>query len=220
MPPTARYASSTERHRIQLVEDADNVRISEGVVFVGYGSGAIASIDPASRKVTTNLPLRAHPEGFQVDAARAQVFVNVPDSQEMVALDVKMGKSLGSWKSGQFRANFPLGINRDADEVAVVTRRSAALLMFGEGGSLRSQAATCEDADDVFFDERRQRIYVSCGEGVVAVHPDRNDGPTVMVPTASGARTSLFSPELDRLFVAAPARSRSAEILILAPDRE
>jgi hypothetical protein len=43
----------------------------------------------------------------------------------------------------------------------VVTRRSAALLMFGEGGSLRSQAATCEDADDVFFDERRQRIYVS-----------------------------------------------------------
>jgi hypothetical protein len=96
MPPTARYASSTERHRIQLVEDADNVRISEGVVFVGYGSGAIASIDPASRKVTTNLPLRAHPEGFQVDAARAQVFVNVPDSQEMVALDVKMGKSLGS----------------------------------------------------------------------------------------------------------------------------
>lgn len=65
----------------------------------------------------------------------------------------------------------------------------------------------CGDADDVFFDGKRQRYYVSCGAGAVDVF--QMAGTTVRaltsVPTSGGARTSLFVPELDRLFVAARA---------------
>ena len=54
---------------------------------------------------------------------------------------------------------------------------------------------------------RSRRVYVSCGDGSVDVWQE--DGPTYRhlhsLKTASGARTSLFVPDLDRLFVAARA---------------
>ncbi len=68
---------------------------------------------------------------------------------------------------------------------------------------------TCGDADDVFVDNKRHRAYVSCGEGVVDVFEQADGGyrRLARVPTVSGARTSLFVPELDRLFVAVRSRS-------------
>jgi hypothetical protein len=82
---------------------------------------------------------------------------------------------------------------------------------------------TCGDADDVFFDSRHHRIYVSCGEGSVDVLEQGSTGyhRLSLIETASGARTSLFVPELDRLFVAAPARffgfGSDAAILVFRP---
>ncbi|PSC05322.1 hypothetical protein SLNSH_08960 [Alsobacter soli] len=203
--------------RIDLGEDADNVRISRGQIFVGYGSGALAVIDASSRKVTATLPLKAHPEGFQVDRNSGKAFVNAPDRQEIAVLDVSTGKQVATWKTGRFRANFPMALAPRGEGLAVVARQSAALLRYRPDGAIRWHAPTCGDADDVFFDPRRRRIYVSCGEGVVAVRPDREGGETEKIPTGQGARTSLFSPELDRLFVAAPARSGRAEIIVLKP---
>jgi hypothetical protein len=72
------------------------------------------------------------------------------------------------------------------------------------------------DPDDVFYDEKRHRLFVVCGEGSIAVvdQADSNTYKTsATIATASGARTGLFVPELDSLFVAVPHRgSRSAEL--------
>ncbi len=74
------------------------------------------------------------------------------------------------------------------------------------------------DADDIFFDRESRRLYVSCGAGSLEVvqqdNPDKYH-TTAKVPTARGARTSFFAPELRKLFLAAPARSgHSAGILV------
>ena len=65
----------------------------------------------------------------------------------------------------------------------------------------------CGDADDVFVDARRSYIYVACGQGVIDVLARHGDRTTrvARIDTSSGARTALFSPELDRLFLAARA---------------
>jgi hypothetical protein len=84
-----------------------------------------------------------------------------------------------------------------------------------------AQAESCSDADDVFFDAARHLLYVSCGAGAVDVF---RLAPTLervaRVETRSGARTSLFVPELDRLFVAARAGllGGAASILVLRPQ--
>ena len=38
---------------------------------------------------------------------------------------------------------------------------------------------TCGDADDVFFDAKRRRVYVSCGDGTVDAW--QQDGPLIAV---------------------------------------
>jgi hypothetical protein len=74
------------------------------------------------------------------------------------------------------------------------------------------------DVDDLFFDAARMRIYASCGEGFVDVLQQTSHDhyeSVAHLPTAAGARTSLFVPELGRLYLAAPRRgSRAAEIRV------
>lgn len=55
--------------RIELREDADNVRVdlARRRVLVGYGKGALAVIDPATRAKVADIRLKGHPEGFQID---------------------------------------------------------------------------------------------------------------------------------------------------------
>jgi hypothetical protein len=61
----AEYAAAG---RIDLGDDADNIRVDSASnrVFVGYGSGALAVIDPATNGKIADIPLQAHPESFQL----------------------------------------------------------------------------------------------------------------------------------------------------------
>jgi len=73
----------------------------------------------------------------------------------------------------------------------------------------------CDDSDDVFLDARRHRLYASCGAGAVDVFARNAQGwaHKERIPTISGARTSLFVPDLDRLFVAVRASGREPAAL-------
>lgn len=74
----------------------------------------------------------------------------------------------------------------------------------------------CGDADDVFFDPRRLRIYVSCGSGYVVFEGNGSlYRAGARIATAAGARTSLFVPQLDRLIVAERAGLLGSEAALL-----
>jgi len=208
--------------RIELGNDADNVRgdASRNHVLVGYGNGALAVIDPASRTKTADLRLKAHPEGFELDEAGGRVFVNVPDAHGVEVVDLASQTSRSLPVQGA-RSNFPMAIDRDAHRVLVVFRNQPSLMVLSsENGQVLSKVETCGDADDVFVDGKRHRVYVSCGEGVADVLERQPAGyrRLARVPTVSGARTSLFVPELDRLFIAVRARSgEQAAIWVFRP---
>jgi hypothetical protein len=59
----------------------------------------------------------------------------------------------------------------------------------------------------MFMDAKRERVYVSCGDGHLDVFDTRENAyPRINhIATIAGARTSLFVPELDLLFIAARA---------------
>jgi hypothetical protein len=114
-----------------------------------------------------------------------------------------------------------MALDLEARQVLVAYRRPARLVAFEMGdGSVKGSLDLCDDADDLFVDRRRHRLYASCGEGVVDVFERRTDQYVRLghVPTASGARTSLFVSELDRLFVAVRATFREpAAIWVFRP---
>src|SRR5438128_4229321 len=200
--------------RIELGSDADNVRVDaqRNHVLVGYGKGALAVIDPASRSKTADIRLKGHPEGFQIDEAGTQVFVNVPDAREIEVVDLasEANRSLPTQGAG---SNFPMAIDGESRLILVVFRSPPTLVaLSSQDGRVVAKVETCGDADDVFVDAKRRRIYASCGEGAVDVLEQSEAGyrRLARVPTVSGARTSLFVPELDRLFVAARAGSNES----------
>lgn len=217
-----RAADFAATGRIELGSDADNVRTNRhGQLLVGYGAGALAVFDNEGALVA-RIPLKAHPEAFQVTPGSGWIYVNVPDAHEIAVVDLAAGKQVASWPLGAARANFPMALDVDGGRVVVATRDPSRLLAFAMAtGEIESQIAICGDADDVFFDAKRKLIYVSCGEGAVEIVEggDRLLHRVAHIPTGQGARTSLFVPALDRLYVAKRAGllDPDAAILVFRP---
>src|SRR6267154_6345678 len=197
---------------IELGEDADNIRLdpSTKTVFVGYGSGALAVIDAATQRKVADIPLGTHPESFQLTPDGGRIYVNLPKARSLAVLDAATRKQFATWPASVGGGNFAMALDHATQRVIVVFRTPPKLAAFSMVDSgLIEMVDTCGDADDVFVDAKRQRIYVSCGDGFLDVfdkqdHPYRRLGH---IATASGARTSLFVPELDRLFVAVRANA-------------
>jgi YVTN family beta-propeller protein len=191
---------------VKLGGDADNARLDPrtGNIVVGYGRGGLAVIDPVKATVVKTITLPAHPEAFQLSDGRA--FVNVPDANMIAVADLGSGKLIAKWPS-DMSSNFPMALGGD-NIVAVAFRSPAKLALFdSSNGRMIAAADTCGDADDVFFDATRKRFMVSCGEGAVDVFGLSSGAlkPLGQVSTVWGARTSLFVPQIDRLFLAVRA---------------
>lgn len=207
---------------IPLGDDADNIRIDprNDTVVIGYGSGGLAVIDPATGAKVADIKLAAHPESFQI-APSGFAYVNVPDAKQIAVIDLNARRQTASWKPGG-SANFPAAL--DGEHLLATVLRSPPTLVLIDTASGKPVAsfATCGDADDVFFDKTGARIYVSCGSGEVAIFTKAPDGFRSLgsVPTVSGARTSLYVPEWDRLFVARRASllAHDAAILVFRPS--
>lgn len=216
-----RAANLSPLGTIRLGDDADNIRIdaTTGHVLVGYGSGALAVIDATRQTQIADIKLAAHPEGFEIDPKTNRAFVNVPDDNKIVVIDLQSRKQSAAWKAPSLRSNFPMALADAGGPLAVVFRSPAALVLLDPAtGMVMQRLDICGDADDVFFDDKRHRLYVSCGEGAIDVMERNNLGfqQVGRVKTPDGARTSLFVPALDRLFVAAPAGwfGSPAELLV------
>src|SRR5260221_782076 len=191
-------------------DDADNIRVDAvaGQVVVGYGRGALAVLDAATGKRIGTIPLADHPEAFQLDPFGGRIYVNVPDAREIAVVDRGAAKQIARWRLPEAGANFPMALDAAAGRLLVVYRHPALLAVFDTGtGTTVTRLPICGDADDVFVDAKRGLVYVSCGEGVLAIVARQGDSYRELgrLPTVSGARTSLFVPELDRLFLAVRA---------------
>ena len=170
--------------RIELGKDADNIRVDaqHNQVLVGYGTGALALIDQASGTKTADIRLKGHPEGFQIDETGTQVFANVPDAREIEVVDLAT-KANRSFSTEGMRSNFPMAIDRNAHRVLVVFRSPPTLMaLSSQDGHVVAKVETCSDADDVFVDGKRRRLYVSCGEGVVDVFEQGEAGYRRLAP--------------------------------------
>jgi YVTN family beta-propeller protein len=201
--------------------DADNVRyeVTAGKIYVGYGDGGIAVIDAKTFKQLADVKLPGHPESFQLAPDSKKIFVNVPDAQILATIDLDKNLITGKWKIEVAKANFPMALDETNHRLFVGCRNPAKLLVINsESGNIITQIDIDSDTDDVFYDNPSKQIYVSCGGGYVDVI--KQNGPDKYevisrIESRSGARTSLYVPELNQLLVVAPARSGSEAQLMI-----
>ena len=197
---------------IRLGDDADNVRYDASArrVYVGYGSGALAAVDPATAKVVGEAKLPGHPESFQLERGGSRVFVNVPTAGQIAVVDRRSMQVTAAWRVTSAAANYPMALDEAGHRLFIGCRRPAKALVFDTTtGTQTASFDIVGDTDDLFYDASRKRLYVTGGEGYIDVVHDEGAGKfarVAHVATAPGARTSLFVAERARLYLAVPHR--------------
>jgi len=204
---------------VALGDDSDNVRYDARAkrVYIGFGGGALAAVGADDRKVAGEAKLAGHPESFQLEANGARIFVNVPTASHIAVVDRNAMKVTATWPVTDAKANFPMALDEEHHRLFVGCRRPAKALVYDTAkGALVTSFEIVGDTDDLFYDAARKRLYVTGGEGFVDVFEDGGDGRfrrTAHIASAAGARTSLYVPSLNRLYVAVPHRGgQQAEI--------
>jgi DNA-binding beta-propeller fold protein YncE len=166
-------------------------------------------------------PLPTHPEGFQIASGAQRLFVNLGSLGEVGVIDRASGKLAARWRAPGLGSNFAMALDESVQRLFVAYRRPARLAVFAiDSGTVAATLDLCADPDDIFVDARRRRLYVTCGEGAVDVLEQDSAGYRRLGRVASvrGARTGLYVPERDRLYVAAPAAAgEPAAILVFRP---
>jgi DNA-binding beta-propeller fold protein YncE len=205
--------------QLSFDDNADNLRYDDSSkqVYVGFGGGGIGIINALDGKRVSSIALAAHPEAFVLEKNEKRIFANVPTSRHVAIIDRDKAAVTSKWGTGRASGNFPMALDETNHRLFVGCRLPPNVVVLDtESGKLVTTIAIPGDVDDLFYDGKRHRIYAICGAGKIDVieQSDANNYRTAFaIDTAEGARTGLFLPERDNLFVAVPHRgSQSAEV--------
>jgi WD40 repeat protein len=208
-------------YSLELAGDPDNLRYdaSRGLVYVGYGNSFIGVIDAATDEVVAEVKLEGHPESFQFEASGSKLFVNIPSRNEIAVLDRDERTVVTTWSTGEASANYPMDLDEIHHRLFVGFRQPSILRIYDtQSGDVIADLDSVGDADDVFYDAERERVYVVGGEGRIDVFEQQDADHYELlnqIPTSPGARTGLFVPELNRFYIAVPQHgSEEAEIQV------
>src|SRR5215208_5786803 len=215
-------------NQVELGDEPDNVRYdaTAGYAYVGYGTGngsALGVVDVDKATKVADIKLSGHPESFQLEGNGKRIFVNVPTSGQVAVVDREKGSVVDTWPIENAKENFPMALDETNHRLFIGTRSPAELLILDtDTGKMITSLDSSGDADDIFYDATNQRIYVSGGEGAISVFEQRDPDAYSLdgkVDTAKGARTSLFVPDSDTLYLAVPqSGSQQAEVRALQTE--
>jgi DNA-binding beta-propeller fold protein YncE len=165
-------------------------------------------------------------EAAVVDSGKQLLYVNLFDDSAIAVVDLSKRQQVGTWKlpSG-IHFNIGIAVDTAHSRLYVVSRDSemhgSIIVLDTATGRPVATLPIGGWADGVFVDQKRQRIYVSAGVGQIESYTiEANDGyrRQATVDTAVLAKTSLYSSELDRLYVSVPhLGSTEAQIMVFKP---
>ena len=218
---TVKIFDATQLKLLKTVEysnDADNLRydFSRERIYVGFGDGALGELDSDGKKIG-EIKLDSHPESFQLEKNSARIYVNLPKSRKIAVLDREKGTVLTTWGTGMSFNNYPMALDEQNHRLFVVTRLPARLLVMDtSSGKTVQTLSAVGDCDDVFYDQSRKRIYASGGEGAISVFEQQDADhykEVGRIVTVKGARTSFFSLDLSRLYLAVRRQGSSTAMI-------
>ncbi len=210
---------------VDFGKDADNLRYerNEKRIYVGYGSGAIAMLDPATmERLPREFRLGSHPESFQFENSGPRIFVNLPDQESIGVIDRTTG-AVTKWEIKGATTNHALAFDETGRRLFSAALQPGKLWVIdSDSGRAVSTLRIVLGVDDIWFDAHRKRILASGHAGMVSVIQQKDPdhyGLVADVPTAVGGGTSLYlkTRTSEGLYVAVPNTPQGgSEILFLA----
>lgn len=193
-------------------------------LYVSHGADAIDAIDVATdKRLNLNLKSKVRTGRFQVEPKRRRILANAPGEKAILTLDLSTSEAT-AWPlpRGSF-ADAPLELDGLHHRLFIGGGMPAQLTVLDtESGRTVASLPCPGGADGLFYDAERRRVYVLGAEGFLTVFQQTDADHYVAAgrfPTAAGARTGLWYPNRDQLYVATPAAgNKGARLLVFEAD--
>lgn len=216
-------ASYEPRGVIEFKEKSNNLRYDAEAaqLFVGVGDtfGAIAVVDATTDKTLAEIPLDNYPKQFELDGDL--IYVNVPVAHHVAVVSRSKQAVIATWPVTEAKDNIPMALDRERHRLFIGCGPGKLVVFDTNAGKSIASLPIAPDSDGVSFDAKRSLLYISCGSGSLDVVRQIDADHYEFVkstPTRERAATSIFVPELDRLFLAVPEHNdQKAEIRSYAP---
>jgi DNA-binding beta-propeller fold protein YncE len=178
---------------------------ASGRVFTfGGGSHNAVAIDARTDSVVGTVPLGGKPEFAVVDGG-GRLFVNLEDSSAVIVLDTRSLAILGRWPLSPGEEPSGLAIDRTHHRLFAGCGNQKLVVLDTGNGHVVATAPIGDGVDAVVFDDARQFVAASCGDGTLAVlHEDTPDRYRALAPvqTERGARTCALDPATGIVYLA------------------
>ena len=146
-------------------------------MYVGYGRGGMALINPVTHKQTGD--------------------VKLPDDHSIAVIDLKNFILTDTWNVSKYRANFPMTLDT-ANNLVFVGYRHPALFVCYDSNSGKQVSANelVGDVDDIFYYADKQRIIASGGDGYINIFERDTNNTFKLVSNISLKQFSFMRPQI------------------------
>ena len=193
-------------NKVKVGENPDAILFDPATkrVFTFNGrSQDSTAIDAATGKVLGTIKLDGKPE-FAASDAKGEVFVNIEDKSELVAIDPDKLEVKAKWALAPCAEPSGLAIDRKNRRLFVGCDNKMMAVVDADSGKVLATPAIGEGVDATAFDPGTGLAFASCGEGVLTVV--KEDSPNKFtvaqnIPTQQGARTLALDTKTHNVFV-------------------
>ncbi len=161
------------------------------------------AIDAATGKVLGTIKLDGKPE-FAASDAKGEIFVNIEDKSELVAIDPAKLEVKAKWPLAPCTEPSGLAIDRKHRRLFVGCDNKMMAVVDADSGKVLATPAIGDGVDATAFDDETGLAFASCGgDGVLTVVKEDSPGKFTAenVTTQKGGRTLALDSKTHKVFV-------------------
>ncbi|HEV2522661.1 MAG TPA: hypothetical protein VGT24_09810 [Candidatus Acidoferrales bacterium] len=196
------------------------------VESAGQGQDAkthpLSIVDTQDFKLIGDLTLPgSKSEAMAIDHTGTKMYVNLRDPDEIGVVDLQTRQLVAHWPLPETKSQNALVLDEVDHRLFSATHTPPKLVVFDvDTGKVVASLPCADNSDDMGYDPIRKRIYIT-GDGNASVFEQQDADHYVHVaevPTGYRARTSIFVPEVNRLYLAVASKGKRAGGKLVAPE--
>lgn len=176
-------------------------------------------IDTKTFKLVGDIPLPGnHSEAMAVSRDGKKLYVNLTGPKQVGVVDLATLKLIATWPIPDAEVPNSMVLDEPNHRLFIATRKPARFFVYDtDTGKVVDTQPTAEMNDDMWFDPARKRIYVTGTETTAVLEQRDADHYSHLadVPTGYRAKTSIYVPELNRLYIAVSGKGKPSPKMAL-----
>jgi DNA-binding beta-propeller fold protein YncE len=186
--------------------------VESGSDDAGAKTHVINIIDTKAFKLVGDITLPGnHSEAMAIDRAGKKLYVNLTGADEVGVVDLETRKLIARWPVPEAQTANALVLDEPNHRLFIATRKPPKFFVFdADTGKVVTTLPCAALHDDMWFDVARKRIYVTGSETTTVLEQRDADHYSHIadIPTGFRAKTSIFVPELNRLYIAVSGKGK------------